>query len=150
MKRSILLSLTALLFFTSLKVKAQNDAFSGTWLIKNKVSISGILYSNAVADTIHLAQEGNKMTMNGTTLTNRRKYVQETQTNQKMVDSLSWNGDNSGFIITVKLYDNSDHAKLIYQRINNYSLTNGELVLDRRDENFANGEIWEVKATYTK
>ena len=159
-----LLSTILLILFCSSAVFAQQTDFSGDWKLKGQENISGKLYSNGVpeemkiiqastqitVEKITLGQNAEYMTTSETLYSNRDPFVTQTASKRKKVITLKWNADQQGFTEIANVYNATDPAKLEHITTDAWSLTDGELILDRKDQNLINGETWESKSTYDK
>jgi hypothetical protein len=64
----------------------------------------------------------------------------------------TWSADKKNFTETMNIYSLTDPTKADHKQTDTYSLSDDgkTLNLDRKDENFVNGEVWESMATYEK
>jgi len=158
MKRSILLSLTALLF--SIGSYAQSN-FSGTWTFKDQQSISGNLYANGSPKQVTITKTSSGINLaevvnygEDTTITEalslKKTFETKTAMGRKKVITLSVSPDGSSFTEVANMYNVADPSKLDMRETSMWTLTDGQLTLDRKSENFTNGETWESKASYQK
>ena len=141
---------------------AQTD-LSGTWTFKDQASVSGNLYSNGSPKTVTIKQDLKtitieKVTAGGsgdvssteTVAFNGTPFETTTASHKKKAITGEWSGDKKSFAEIVLVYDATDSTKLSFKTTDVWSLDSGELMLDRKAENQANGEIWESKARYNK
>ncbi len=141
---------------------AQTD-FSGSWTFKDQQSVSGRLYSNGSPKSLTIKQEGKSITIGKTTAGNGgditstetvtfdgQPFQTTTTSKRKKTITATWSGDKKSLIEIVQLYDATDSSKLFHLVTDVWSLEGSDLVLDRKDENKENGEIWESKAIYSK
>jgi len=162
MKRSMVLSLTALLFSISFSAYAQQDNFSGTWQFKNQQSVSGNLYANGSPKQVTINQNNSlaiALVMNygaqDTTITEvfsstAKPFETKTAMGRRDIITLKWADNHSNFTVISLIYDLNDPAKLDFRDTDIWKISDGQLILDRKSENFTNGETWESTATYTK
>ena len=158
MKRSIFLSLTALLFSISSYAQAN---FTGSWTFKDQQSISGNLYANGSPRQVTITQNGSEINLTevvnygqDTTLTEtlslKKPFETKTPMGRKKEITLSSTSDGSSFAEVANIYNLADPSKLDMKETSTWTLANGELTLDRKSENFTNGETWESRAVYQK
>ncbi len=140
----------------------QNKDFSGNWNFKEQESISGKLYSNGSPKSFKITQSPAQTVIEQTTAGasgdvtssttlgfDGKAFETKTGTGRKKVVSLSWNG-TSGYTTVTSIYNAADPSKLEFKTTDIYTIDNGELVLQRKAENFMNGEVWESRAYYEK
>lgn len=156
--------LTAVALFAATTIFAQKTDFSGTWLFQGQESISGNLYSNGSPKKVKITQEASKVSLEKTSDRGDGTEVVLTDvvgfdgkgtetigaSKRKKVVSLSWSVDDKTFTSTVMVYSAADNTKLERVQRDTYSMDEGKLIIDRRDENKTNDETWESKAVYTK
>jgi hypothetical protein len=141
---------------------AQTD-LSGAWTFKEQTSISGTLYSNGSPKQVIVTKSGNAILLTKTTAgtkgdvttadtltTDGKPTTTKTVSGKKKVLSAVWLADKRTLTETTLIYDLTDPTKLSHTVTDIWSIERNELVLDRKDENHANGETWESKATYDK
>ncbi len=146
--------------FCALFSFAQNKDFSGTWKFAEQESISGKLYSNGSPKSFKITQSDNQTIIEQTsagasgdvttsnTLTFDGKATEsKTGTGRKKVVTLTWNG-TSGYTTVSSIYNAADPTKLEFKTTDIYTMDEKGLVLQRKAENFMNGEVWESKAYY--
>jgi hypothetical protein len=162
MKR--LLSLLASLLLTTI-VFAQKTDFSGTWILKDQISISGTLYGNGVPKQIKVTQtndnlilesitsnaQGQDITTTENLAFNGDKFEATTASKRKKSVTLSRDQEGTTFTRTSDLSQITDTNKIEIRYTDTWSLEDGKkLILLRKAENFANGEVWESKSIYQK
>jgi hypothetical protein len=161
MKR-LLASLVALLLTTI--AFAQKTDFSGTWNLKDQKSISGALYSNGVPKQIKITQAKDAFTLDMTTANaqgqdvttteslafNGKKFESTTASKRKKSISITWDKEGKTFTRTSDLSQTTDTSKVEIRYTDKWSIDDGKLMLDRKAENFLNGETWESKSVYQK
>ncbi len=148
--------------FSAVFCFAQNKDFSGTWNFTEQESISGKLYSNGSPKSFKITQSATQTIIEQTTagangdvttsntLTFDGKATEsKTGTGRKKVVTLTWNG-TSGYTTVTSIYNAADPNKLEFKTTDIYTLDEKGLVLQRKAENFMNGEVWESKAYYEK
>jgi len=152
---------TALLLTTA--AFAQKTDFSGNWSFTEQSSISGKLYSNGSPKAIKITLTATAITLEKTSagasgdvttsetvsLDGKPFETVTPTTKRKKVITIAWSS-NSALTEIASLYNATDPAKLDFKTTDTYTVENGELVLDRKTENFTNGETWESKANYSK
>jgi len=143
-------------------VKAQNASLNGNWNFKDQQSISGNIYENGSPKKAAITQNGDRLKLTTTistgdldsTFTEALSIMPfETITgrsHKKKVSVISWLPDHSGFTEISTIYSKDDSSKADYRNTDKWTLQHGQLTLDRKSENFINGETWESTATYTK
>ena len=159
MKIRIILFLMCLL--TGLTSFAQKTNFSGTWTLKDQQSISGNLYSNGLPGKIKVTQTENNIIIETTTagangdvvradtIINDKPLEALTASKRKRVSTIKWNGDKS-FTKVMNIYSAADNTKLEYTDTDIWTIQDGNFILQRKSENFTNGEVWESKGIYEK
>lgn len=154
---------TAICVLYSLSSAAQTD-FSGTWLLKDHQSISGILYSNGVPKQITVTQtpktliiekitagaDGADFTTIDTLPSDGKAFNSITASKRKKETTLKWNADKTGCMIQSMAYNPQEANKVDFRNTDTWILENDQLVQVRKNENFTNGETWESKAIYDK
>ncbi|MEO8172417.1 MAG: hypothetical protein ABI581_05015 [Sediminibacterium sp.] len=154
--------LSAICFFACAFSFAQNKDFSGTWNFTEQESISGKLYSNGspksfkitqsaaqvIIDQVTAGQNGD-VTSSATIGFDGKAFEGKTGTGRKKVITIAWNG-TAGFTTVTSIFEATDPTKLVFKTTDIYTLDNNQLVLQRKAENFGNGEVWESKAYYEK
>jgi hypothetical protein len=161
MNNSKIISMITLMFLTAFSVKAQT-VFSNTWTFKGQQSVSGNLYFNGSPKQVTIKQDSDRLTINFIT-SNGDADSTYTDTlgipaferftgrsHKKEVSTLAWQLGKIGFTEVTTIYSKVDPSKADYRNTDIWTLENGELILDRKGENFTNGETWESKATYDK
>jgi hypothetical protein len=146
----------------SAEVQAQVN-LSGSWALKEQQSISGTLYANGSPKTLLIQQDANAISITKVTASSDgdvtttetvafdgKPMQTTTASKRKKVITGQWSSDKKSFIEIALLFDASDSTTLFFRTTDSWSLDNGSLILDRKAENQANGEIWESKATYEK
>jgi hypothetical protein len=136
---------------------------SGSWAFKEQQSVFGTLYANGSPKTVVIQQEadaisltkitastGSDVTTTETVTFDGKPAESTTASKRKKLITGSWSSDKKSFIEMALVYDAVDSTKLFFRTTDTWSLDNGSLILDRKAENQANGEIWESKATYDK
>jgi len=144
------------------KVQAQTN-LSGSWAFKEQQSVSGTLYSNGSPKTVLVEQDAkaisitkvtagsdSDVTSTETVSFNGQPFVTATPSKHKKTITGQWSTDKKSFTEITLVFDATDSSKLYFRTTDTWSLDGSELVLDRKAENQANGEIWESKATYNK
>jgi hypothetical protein len=162
MKR--LLSLLAALLLTSI-VFAQKTDLSGNWTLKDQRSISGTLYSNGVPKQIKVTQTNDALVLETTTANaqgqdvmttenlafNGKKFETTTPSKRKKSVALTWDTAGKIYTHTSDLSKITDTNKVEIRYTDTWSLEDGKkLIMLRKAENFANGEVWESKSIYQK
>ncbi len=89
------------------------------------------------------------MTTSNTLTFDGKATESKTGTGRKKVVTLTWNG-TSGYTTVTSIYNAADPNKLEFKTTDIYTLDEKGLVLQRKAENFMNGEVWESKAYYEK
>ncbi len=154
--------LSAACLFASIFSFAQNKDFSGTWNFTEQESISGKLYSNGSPKSFKITQSAAQVIIDQTTAGangdvttsttlpfDGKVFESKTGTGRKKVVTLTWNG-TSGYTTVTSIYDAADPNKLVFKTTDIYTMDDKGLVLQRKAENFGNGEVWESKAYYEK
>ena len=149
-------------FFSMSFSFAQNKDFSGSWKFAEQESVSGKLYSNGSPKSFKITQAANQTTIEqtsagasgdvttSTTLSFDGKPTEtKTGTGRKKIVTLTWNG-TSGYTTISTIYNAADPTKMDFKTTDIYTIDDKGLVLQRKAENFANGEVWESKAYYDK
>ena len=156
-------SLAALCFLV-LSAFAQKVDFSGSWNFTKQESISGKLYSNGSPMQINIMQSiallsidkintgaNNANVTISEKLTTEGKPVESiTASKKKKTITTTWAADGKSFIRFTTISGQEDVSKLERKVTDSYSIVDGTLVLQRKDENLVNGEVWESKAYYVK
>lgn len=137
--------------------------FSGTWNFENQESISGKLYSNGSPKTFVVKQsEQNIMvqrtsagangdvTTSDNVLFDGKPTLSTTSSGRPKKVSASLLADHTGFTMVTELFNATDKTKLEMKITDQWKMDGGKLVLQRKNENFTNGEVWESKAWYVK
>jgi preprotein translocase subunit SecF len=122
MKKIAQSAITMLLFLSSNILLAQTK-FNGTWKFKEHESISVNLYANGSPKQVTINQEQSKFQIVNT-IADQNKDTTSTET---FTDD-----------------------KLDFKNTDTWTLGTDKLILDRKNENYTNGETWESKATYEK
>jgi len=146
-----------------ISIRAQNIVFSGTWVFSDQESISGNLYSNGSPKLIKIDQQADSIRLEKTTSGADGDMVSKetlpfdgrpveglTSSKKRKSMTILWSKDKKSFTETTHVYDPADTTKIIFTYTDIYSLEGGQLVLQRKAENFGNGETWESKAVYEK
>ncbi|MES2331174.1 MAG: hypothetical protein V4539_16335 [Bacteroidota bacterium] len=141
---------------------SQNKDFSGTWKFAEQESISGKLYSNGSPKSFKITQAANQtiieqttagangdVTTSSTLSFDGKATETKTSTGRKKLITLTWNG-TAGYTTVTATYDAADQNKLVFKTTDIYTIDDKGLVLQRKAENFMNGEVWESKAYYDK
>ena len=136
---------------------------SGSWTFKDQQAITGTLYSNGSPKSVTIVQgagsiqitkvtagDGGDVTTSETITFDGQPFQTTTASKRKKTTAGQWSSDKITFTEIALVYDASDSTKLYFRTTDTWFLENGELVLDRKAENQANGEIWESKAVYDK
>jgi hypothetical protein len=163
MKRSVLFTfLVALFLFNTVVAFAQKNDISGTWVFKDQQGISGRLYINGSPKQVTVKQDGGGIKLESITSTGDKDttttesfgsnnlFETKTPRGRKKVITLKWSDDGKSFKETTNIYSLTDSGKLDFKNTDTWAVDNGELILDRENENYTNGEIWESKATFEK
>jgi len=159
--KQLTIILAALIFGTA--AFGQKTDFSGNWVFKEQASVSGKLYSNGSPKAIKITQTSTNTTLektsaggSGDVTTSETLGFDGTAletvtptTKRKKIITITWSG-NSSFTEIASLYNATDPTKLDFKTTDIYMMENGALVLDRKTENFTNGETWESNARYEK
>lgn len=148
--------------FAGLGASAQTD-LSGTRIFKGQQSVSGNLYSNGSPKSVSIKQDAGNITLSKTTAGNAgdvtstetvafngQTFETITPSKRKKTITGSWDKDKKTFTEITHLYDATDSTKLFHTVTDSWTMQNGQLILDRKDENASNNEVWESKATYDK
>jgi hypothetical protein len=161
MKKSTSLAIAMLLFLCSNTVLAQTN-FTGAWNFKEQESISGNLYGNGSPSKVTITINGSDQKMDyltsdgqndiptSETFTGGKTFETKTKAGRKKVVVLTWSADKNTFTEISSIYSLTDANKLDFKNTDVWTLADGKLILDRKNENFTNGETWESKATYEK
>jgi len=161
MKRIIFLTIALLPILTSSISFAQTN-FNGTWKYKSQESISGKLYANGSPSKVIVTINGKDLKMDyltndslndvpsSETFTGGKTFETKTKSGRKKVVVLTWSADKSSFTEVSNIFSLTDAGKLDFKNIDVWTMADGELILDRENENYTNGETWESKATYEK
>lgn len=152
--------LTVVCFLSCAFSFAQNKDFSGNWHFTEQESLSGKLYSNGSPKSFKITQStgqvvidqttagaGGDVTSSATLGFDGKPFESKTATGRKKVVTLTWNG-TAGYTTVTSIYDAADPSKLVFKTTDIYTMDDKGLVLQRKAENFANGESWESKAYY--
>lgn len=156
--KKIFITLTAAAI--SFNTFAQSE-LSGFWTLQNKESISGKLYSNGAPETVKFSMDGNNLAIEKSTAAGDGTFSKsnevvsldkpaETTTASKRKKVITLKKDGSTYVEYAVLYNAADATKADHKVTDVWSIENGQLVLDRKDENLVNGETWELKAAYSK
>ncbi len=161
MKFSRIILAATLLFSASFSF-AQTRDFSGTWNFTEQESISGKLYSNGSPKSFKITQSTNQVIIEQVTAGSNgditssttlgfdgKLFETKTGTGRKKVITLVWNG-TTGYTTVTSIYNAADPTKLEFKTTDIYAMDDKGLVLQRKAENFMNGEVWESKAYYDK
>lgn len=157
--KKIFISLTAIVI--SANAFAQTE-LSGFWTFDKQESISGKLYSNGSPETVKISLDGSNLNIEKSTAVGDGTYTKANETlvldgkasevitasKRKKVITLKKEGNK--YIEFAILYNATDPTKIDRKVTDTWSVEEGQLVLDRKDENLTNGETWESKATYSK
>jgi len=164
MKRSIVLSFTALLFFASFKTQAQMTDFSGTWKLMNTQSISGTLYVNAVPSQLTINISGQLLNLektvknqnSDTTYTehldeSRKKKTVYIDAESKKDITLTWGEGHKSFTEEL-IYGTTSADRMDRKVIQTYNLAeDGQtLTLLVVYNNLKENTQFSMKATYAK
>lgn len=142
---------------------AQED-LSGAWNFNKQESVSGNLYSNGSPKAIRITQHKEDMmiemttagqdadvTVTDTLSFTGKPYERITKkSKRKVVVTNKWSDDKKSITLVETIYSASDNSKEDFKTTDVYSIEDGKLLLDRKTENFMNGETWESKAWYDK
>lgn len=136
--------------------------FSGEWKFTDQESLSGKLYSNGSPKALKITQSATQVIIEQTTagasgdvttsstLTDDGKaFETKTASGRKKVVTLTWNG-TAGFTTVTTTYDLTDPSKMVFKTTDIFTMSDRGLVLQRKAENFGNGEVWESKGYYEK
>ncbi|NCI51334.1 hypothetical protein GWC95_15505 [Sediminibacterium roseum] len=154
----------AALCFVVFSAFAQKADFTGNWVFVEQESISGNLYSNGSPKQINISQTAtvvnlDKITMgaNNTDFTVSEKLTKDgraveltTASKRKKTITTTWSNDGNSFVCFTTISSPDDAGKLERKVTDTYSLEYGSLILQRKDENLTNGEVWESKAVYER
>jgi len=161
MKTITFLATAMLLFLTSSILFAQTS-FNGTWNFGSQESISGNLYANGSPSKVTITLNGNELKIDyitsdgqndvpaSETFTGGKPFETKTKSGRKKVVVLTWSADKTSFTEISNIYSLTDASKLDFKNTDTWAITDGKLILDRKNENNTNGETWESKATYEK
>jgi hypothetical protein len=161
MKKITFLALAMSLILTSTTLFAQTS-FNGTWKFKDQESVSGNLYANGSPGQVTIAVSGADQKMDYLTndgqndvpssenFISGKPFETKTKSGRKKIVVLTWSADKSSFTEISSIYSLTDASKLDFKNTDIWTLTDGKLILDRKNENYTNGETWESKATYEK
>ncbi len=158
------LSATLTVIFFAIAAFAQKTDFSGTWTLKDQKSISGILYGNGVPkqvkatqtkddltlETISANAQGEDVTTTESLSFNGKAFETTTSSKRKKSVTLKWAKDGKTFNRVSDLSQTVDTNKVEIRYTDTWSLEDGNLILQRKAENFLNGETWESKSVYEK
>jgi hypothetical protein len=140
---------------------AQSE-LSGNWTFQKQESISGKLYSNGSPETIKINVDGSNVIIEKSTAVGDGTYTKisetvsldgkafETVTASKRKKVITLKKDGTKYIEYAILYNVSDPTKIDRKVTDTWSIENGQLLLDRKDENIEGNNTWESKATYSK
>jgi hypothetical protein len=157
--KKLFITLTAI--GISLSAFAQTE-LTGSWTFKEQASISGKLYGNGSPKNIKISNTGKSLTIDKVTAAGDGKEVSTSETvnidgsasngltvsKYKKIMTLKKDGDK--YVEFTIISDPADDKKIMHKVTDTWSVEDGELILNRKDENLTNGEVWESKATYTK
>jgi hypothetical protein len=161
MKKITFVATAMLLFITSNALFAQTN-FNGTWKYTDQETISGNLYANGSPSKVTITLSGNDIKMDYLTndgqndipssevFTGGRPFETKTKSGRKKVVVLTWLTDKSSFSELSSIYSLTDASKLDVKNTDVWTIAEGKLILDRKNENYTNGETWESKATYER
>lgn len=162
--QAIFFGLIAIYFLgANTKLLNQRSDFNGAWLLLDQQSISGQFYVNGVPKQMKVRQKESDISIEKTTngpdgdvTTNEtlgfdgKVFETITPSKRKKLITLKWSSDRRSFTITANIYNATDVKKLEATIIDIWNLEDGRLTMIRKNENFANGEVWESKAVYEK
>jgi mannose-6-phosphate isomerase-like protein (cupin superfamily) len=77
-----------------------------------------------------------------------KAFEMTTSSKRKKIVTIKKEGNT--YIESALYYSAADNTKMDHKTTDTWSVENGQLILDRKDENLDNGETWESKATYEK
>ncbi|HEY4194038.1 MAG TPA: hypothetical protein VGM63_00765 [Mucilaginibacter sp.] len=161
MKKITFLATAMLFILTSTSLFAQNT-YNGTWKFNGQESISGNLYANGSPKQVTINQTGDTFDFESITtnqagdaktsesLTIGKPVEAKTPMDRKKVSTIQWSADSKSLIETTNIYSKTDAGKLDFKYTDTWTFESGKLILDRKNENYTNGETWESKATYEK
>lgn len=161
MKKITFLALAMSLILTSTTLFAQTN-FNGAWKYKDQASISGNLYVNGSPSSVTISSSGTDLKMNyltndgqkdiptSETFNDGKPFETKTPMGRKKVVVLTWSADKMSFKEVSSIYSLTDANKLDFKNTDVWTILDGKLILDRKNENYTNGETWESKATYEK
>lgn len=154
--------LSVVCFFSCAFSFAQNKDFTGNWNFTEQESISGKLYSNGSPKSFKITQStaqviieqttagANGDVTSSTTLSfDGKPFETKTSTGRKRIVTIAWNG-TAGYTTVTTTYDLADPTKMYFKTTDIYTMDDKGIVLQRKAENFTNGEVWESKAYYEK
>lgn len=153
---------TGLFFLISGLAYAQSPSLTGTWNFKSQESISGNLYANGSPSKVtisingadqkmdYLTSDGQNDVPSSEIFTGGEPFETKTPMGRKKVVVLTRSADKSSFTEVSSIYSPTDASKLDFKNTDVWTLSDGKLVLDRKKENYTNGETWESKAIYEK
>lgn len=162
MNRKIQSIATALFFLISGLSYAQTNNLAGIWNFKEQQSISGNLYANGSPKQVTIKQtndifefefitadeEGD--TKSNEKISSGKELESTTPMGRKKISKIQWSADGKTLTETTNIYSKTDVGKFDFKFTDSWTITDGKLILDRKNENFTNGETWESKATYEK
>lgn len=137
--------------------------FTGKWNFVKQESVSGKLYSNGSPKSFTVKQSEQDIVIEKTTtsangdVTSKEtllfggKATETTiTTGRPKKSSITLLADKKGFTHVTEIYNASDKTKLEMKISDRWTLDQGKLLLERKNENFTNGEVWASKAWYEK
>ncbi len=145
----------------SLTAFAQSELV-GTWSFQEQESISGKLYINGSPKSVKITAAGNNLSFEKVTagpdgqdykvaeIVSLDGKPLEVITASKRKKVITLKKDGNSYSEASILYNAADTSKIDHKTTDTWSVVNGQLILDRKDENMVNGEVWESKATYSK
>lgn len=157
--KKVLVFVCACVFATVLNAQTN---FSGDWKFTDQESISGKLYSNGSPKSLKITQSATQVfieqtsagasgdvTTSSTLPSDGKAFETKTASGRKKIVTLTWNG-TTGFTTVTSTFDTADPTKMVFKTTDIFTMGDKGLVLQRKAENFGNGEVWESKAYYEK
>jgi hypothetical protein len=150
------------MFFDGSIIMGQQLNFSGTWILEQRISVSGNNYVNGMPSNIYIDHNADSIIIRKKTVDQNGKdtfYIESfpiTGTISFVISSdiikkivLQWAAKEDQFTQIVN-YENSKSKKVDRTITYSWKLTDKNLTLDRLDENRVTGEVWSMKGIYRR
>lgn len=150
------------MLLVSLKIVAQTANFSGTWILKERISVSGLDYDNGlptrlkvdqrndsiIIERLNINGSGNEYTIIESMSLDGEPTVISRPGNRKRTSAVKWSDDQHSLIETVNYYKPLSKSEIDFTFTERWIFDRSNHVTIEKNQQGPSGDKWAMKGIY--